>query len=62
MLFIPRNLVLLFSRREVQFWKLMFVILQYLSEQGRNVVEELQTSISKIEPRAEKIRELDFGE
>jgi len=25
-------------------------------------VEDLQTSISKIEPRAEKIRELDFGE
>ena len=25
-------------------------------------IDELQTSISKIEPRAEKIRELDFGE
>jgi len=30
--------------------------------QTQKDIDELQTSISKIEPRAEKIRELDFGE
>ena len=30
--------------------------------QATNDIEQLQTSISKIAPRAEKIKELDFGE
>ena len=52
--------------------ELLLADLSRLSDRADNVqrhfaqtqkdVEELQTSISKITPRAEKIRELDFGE